>query len=518
MSSDKIKMDRPKVFTGHVLVEKFSNDALVLSVEKDNLAFDMSFISKWIMCRDMLLASGATTVFPGKIATQALGNAGVLGGHPVFALVNGVYLTDMDSDTSENELEYETGEIIGRANTFYTYSGDSAVKGSLNISESYIDVENHKIRYVFDFPTNAANGTFQSVMLVSGSGFAYYNPSVEGSNIEFPLAAVITPKFAPGFKTRSILPMFEAVAHIKTDYDNKRHVTLSGDCLRIYNMNVALGNTIFQKNLRNASGSMYTLGTTMCLKYKGKYLVFASAYDGIGSDWATYKKRMFRFDFDAADITNNDPVNAEAELHSSMPFPLNLEKYGGSYNSCIYSEADDIIILHLDSTVINTITGLPLKRHLFFMDILTGAITRTYVLNEVQNSPSLKLDYNSVDDVLTIAHVISKYSSESSLLIRRIKLNDDGNEYVLGDSKLVVNTQTEAKILPWFVNNELYAFPGYQYSDQLAANIKGDIYLWKVRTVGKTTRVLLPSPVTKMNTETLKVTYDVIIDPEIFGL
>lgn len=53
------------------------------------------------------------------------------------------------------------GDTIGWALTTGTYSGQDAKRGTLNISESF--VTRNGARFVFDFGTDKANGTFQSI-------------------------------------------------------------------------------------------------------------------------------------------------------------------------------------------------------------------------------------------------------------------------------------------------------------------------------------------------------------------
>lgn len=72
--------------------------------------------------------------------------------------------------TDSNEPERSDGNIIkgnllGYAYKRQPYSGDSSTKGTINNAETKIEYfEDHiKMHYVFDFPTHSANGTFQSI-------------------------------------------------------------------------------------------------------------------------------------------------------------------------------------------------------------------------------------------------------------------------------------------------------------------------------------------------------------------
>lgn len=70
-------------------------------------------------------------------------------------------LTDYDGpEDPENEIIMR-GRIVGYASRYSTYAGSDTKRGSLNTAESFI--ESRHIHLVYDWPTHAANGTFQSV-------------------------------------------------------------------------------------------------------------------------------------------------------------------------------------------------------------------------------------------------------------------------------------------------------------------------------------------------------------------
>ncbi|ASA96821.1 hypothetical protein [Anoxybacillus flavithermus] len=70
-------------------------------------------------------------------------------------------LTDYDGpEDPENEIIMR-GRIIGYAGRYSTYVGSDTKQGTLNTAESFIEPQH--IHLVYDWPTHAANGTFQSV-------------------------------------------------------------------------------------------------------------------------------------------------------------------------------------------------------------------------------------------------------------------------------------------------------------------------------------------------------------------
>ncbi|MEG1256419.1 hypothetical protein [Clostridium sp.] len=71
------------------------------------------------------------------------------------------------------EEKYFKGEVIGYADKDETYSGSSTLRGTVNLSESYSVFTSDgkiKLHFVFDFPTHAANGTFQTIYWYQGEG------------------------------------------------------------------------------------------------------------------------------------------------------------------------------------------------------------------------------------------------------------------------------------------------------------------------------------------------------------
>lgn len=75
-----------------------------------------------------------------------------------------IYLTDSTKPESAN-TEKVTGNIIGYAYRNTEYSGTDTLRGTINKVESKMEIVNGKIRttFVFDFPTHAANGRFESI-------------------------------------------------------------------------------------------------------------------------------------------------------------------------------------------------------------------------------------------------------------------------------------------------------------------------------------------------------------------
>jgi len=103
-----------------------------------------------------------------KFCTGAYNKTNSYGG---YWEMNNIYLTTSDRPETErvNIWNYDNrnvsganpGKMIGWANKS-TYQGTDTLRGTPNTAESYAN--NTKIHWVFDWPTNAGNGTFQSII------------------------------------------------------------------------------------------------------------------------------------------------------------------------------------------------------------------------------------------------------------------------------------------------------------------------------------------------------------------
>lgn len=79
-------------------------------------------------------------------------------------------LTDY-SGSEEANNNFIRGNLIGYADKTTPYAGGDSQKGTINIAETKLDtIFNGVLHFVFDFPTNAANGTFQTVWWAYSKG------------------------------------------------------------------------------------------------------------------------------------------------------------------------------------------------------------------------------------------------------------------------------------------------------------------------------------------------------------
>lgn len=91
--------------------------------------------------------------------------------HTVENMFERMTLTDASHPEQPEKEWYMKGNEIGWALTSGTYSGSDEKRGSYNTAESFTTQE--QVHIVVDFPTHAANGTFQSI---------YFTPSGDPQN------------------------------------------------------------------------------------------------------------------------------------------------------------------------------------------------------------------------------------------------------------------------------------------------------------------------------------------------
>lgn len=81
-----------------------------------------------------------------------------------------IILTTNSEEESVND--YIKGDLVGWSDALNTYSGNDTFRGTLNTAETIIS--NFRKHYVIDFPTHAANGTFQSIYWNRGVSLPYF--------------------------------------------------------------------------------------------------------------------------------------------------------------------------------------------------------------------------------------------------------------------------------------------------------------------------------------------------------
>jgi len=111
------------------------------------------------------------------------GCPGTLPSEPGYYFTH-IILTSSTATPQDIPLQ-ETGSVIGWADKT-AYSGSDVYRGTINTEESY--ATNDKVHWVFDFPTHAANGTFQTIIW-GNKGFGDIN-QIDASYIKYPASYI----------------------------------------------------------------------------------------------------------------------------------------------------------------------------------------------------------------------------------------------------------------------------------------------------------------------------------------
>lgn len=135
---------------GKIKVELFDD----LTGKKVDELVGENFISKGV--RDVLFKMAMVSLFTQEKYT---------GGRDYYYDINDPFqymvLTDATHAEAPDSEWLIRGNTVGYAYTDRTYSGSDTMRGSYNAEESFTSRE--QVHIVIDFPTHAANGTFQSI-------------------------------------------------------------------------------------------------------------------------------------------------------------------------------------------------------------------------------------------------------------------------------------------------------------------------------------------------------------------
>lgn len=169
----KVKRKENTGIRGKVLVELFDTK----SKQKVKEAYTENIIPDLIF-KDMFLR-----YFAGEV--MGIGNTNH---NHTKNLFNNIYLTDSTKPEMAS-TERMFGNVIGYAHRNNTYSGQDPLRGTINLAESKFELRNNKIRvnFVFDFPTHAANGEFESIFWsdsYSSLHECYIGPPIVGKGVD----------------------------------------------------------------------------------------------------------------------------------------------------------------------------------------------------------------------------------------------------------------------------------------------------------------------------------------------
>lgn len=394
----------------------------------------------------------------------------------IYSLSRVMLLTD--GNALENQYDYFTyGNIIGYADTRWSYSGSNNKRGTVNTSESTITnnlntdgtlILSTKRHIVCDFPTNAANGTFQSIY------FSANTSSADTSNVYYPAHT----NFIKKMKLLSI------------PSESANSLTVDSNYLYTLNSNDHVTVRRFDKRIYKQLGNI----TIPSASIPSGRSVRAIAWDSLNNCfWLLFDDGSFR----ATDA--------------------NFNATGSVY---------------LKSSALNNVGGTDVSLSQYFMDICTinGSIYIVYYGKSsgagVYNYGIAK--YNS-DGTLSQVKIISCSGSgyTGSTYIKSITLWGNNKLAMFtqygGVLDVVLNTDLTLNYNAGYTDNG--CFRGFIYSTSNASYVvydadtqmvfESDVYDNSINAfyiIPAGIHTLLASPLTKTATNTMKIQYDITID------
>lgn len=431
----------------------------------------------------------------------------------------GVMVLSMDdSDEDINETSF-VKNVIGGAYTHATYAGASTKIGTLNVSESVFDVATGKFTMVFDFATSVANGSFQSVALLPLK--KYQDPLTSWGKLVSCGAwyADIAPE--PNKLIKS--SVFTSIPISDNSYNNL--IGMKSGKLLIRNFGGA-SNNLFEIDL--SIGDVANLGHTLKDSAGANVdIVTAVIVDGYLYAIKPSTSRLLKWAL--TNLTANATEYNLTSLFGSNLYAKVFPKPGSAtrYYFHPYSQ-----------TANDPAVGEPYWKFIYEIDAVAGTVIRRirYGLSDGASVASSSYSKGTMwcdkldPDTLYVAQILSLRSTgngdnedgtlsaypegpgttyNSSISIRQYDLVEEEFVGSLGDIFGVTNG-------PNYNSSKMGLF--YDWNDNklkfISPSPTGNYYMLKeAKFVPKTHRVKLPAPVTKVNTQTMKVTYSITVDP-----
>ncbi|HHX12644.1 MAG TPA: DUF5050 domain-containing protein, partial [Clostridiales bacterium] len=358
-----------------------------------------------------------------------------------------VLTSQTDIESPGNEASHK-GALIGLAYQRAPYSGDSPFHGSFNQSESYIGAGESV--QVYDFGTNACNGTFRSVGFTS-SYFAGAPNNASALIREGVNALVQTPRVGVCISQSYDGGVFTATNRFCVK-DGFAYICDNSAGKQIVKMDLATGESQVLFNQAVPYIAIDVVGDKIwCLQTSGNKIVEMNM-DGAVQRTITHT------------ITSPHSLSIEDDgIWIGSSYHITFPATGLIYNACVYK-------LGFDGTLTEFI-----EHGLYRLNNFTKRDGAFYFnggpINTSGGHSIVKATY--MDGVL-----VKDFPSSSSS-------SDGCYDIDVGDS-----------------NKGIYYTIGF---DDHTSNLG----LYKIQTGGLLSRVLLSSPQTKTNTQTMKVTYTI---------
>ncbi|MEW8994390.1 hypothetical protein [Clostridium sp.] len=392
-----------------------------------------------------------------------------------------IYLTDYDGMENANE-KYMKGNTIGWCDKNEPYSGSNTLQGTINLSESYYKPEEDgkiKIHFVFDFPTHAGNGTFQTIYWYQGDGReTLYAPNINTAGGSSTIDS----------KNTTICSL-KSVSYYCSDYDNIGY--------GLYSTTISSVNyRTFKSFFLDSCGNNQDNDNYFYKADGSKLLTNDFSISGISADSQylyLYNNKnssidIYTFQKDGTWVSStNKSASSYKDATGKIPTIQSFELVDGVPYMTVYYSINGVNVCHL----------LKLNNN---YDIETDYIIDT---------PS----YEGSSWKVSITGKTKEYwvFSEASGLLH----------FYDNSLKPIFNGILASKAMP-SPDNRKYFFSkyhnyGYCYGNRSSSSYNYNYYyIFGPSLVGAQT--LLAAPVTKTPTNTMKIQYDFIIDNILDGI
>lgn len=372
-------------------------------------------------------------------------------------------LTDDEGEENASKPTFTTGtNIIGFAQRKTTYSGDSITQGTYNSAESSVyvnDEGNLVVHEVYDFPTHACNGTIKSLA---------WSPSNANN---FTLFTVLR-DYSWGQSLGSTCYLDPSTKNVHHLYHGRYSIhKFNTDSKTEYQLLTPSGNNISYDNA-NHFGNVTSLNNVEVVTLK------TGGTNEVPTDNFCYGR------YENVIARNAKPV----EWIDPVPFPT-LTLDGVTYARAYYA-------LYNRHIYIYAANNSSYDYAVFKID-LEGNIIASRKINTPEKVPYTLVGF-------------SMFGKDISVWIRKNSDSNDSGVNLTLNEKLEVVGENEENIQGM----------GNQYKSALYGlkNTYFDLHAWgdpsyvRLKKPIKTTYLKLSSPVTKTNTNTMKVQYDFVIE------
>lgn len=513
------------VASGRVLLQLVDNESgqVVQEQEAENMFWDggIKAIARAIM-KHFPIAYGINNLIPGaEIARYNIEDLGSSTYTTSYIFPWGRLILSSD-DTEPEELEdgyskYNLASAVLR----FPYGGTSPYVGTINLAESlvYFEGKNLVMKFVVDFPTNAGNVTFRSVIIEPV--YLYNSISVNSYSPEMnPLFSYYSFAPADGDYTtfnKNLLPVYSNSADYVNFIGRLSATKLIG---RIGNVSPYY---LYYYNLET---NLVETTTIQLADHTGAVLP-ANCYLAVSEDGTKIRGHYVKSNvsylvtWTIASLVNG--VNNATIVHSLSD--SHFRQTDAKLTWC-----DDAQYIYFagdaNNSILDPVVNEPTQYFVYKLEKATGLIVSRMRKQGYDNvsysfrAQSFNLLFKKNGKLYycfagPTAIINDRYAHPYSPTITnspKILIFNLDNEDVEGGMADLYGFKASSSTYPrlWFnhLSQEIETFIGQATS----AVYNTQKLLYKLIEVPKLHRVLLPAPVTKLNTQTMKLTYTVSLD------